>query len=86
MHQAQVANTESDLKKATENSPEKSENLTISILNTLYSEYRHRENLNYHTDFRGVALTSHPQRSRMSRKYTPLPQAPSWRVVEQLYL
>jgi hypothetical protein len=25
-------------------------------------------------------------RSRMSRSYTPLPQAPSWRVVGQLYL
>jgi hypothetical protein len=37
----------------------------------------------------GVTLTTHLHlvpRSRMSRSYTPLPQAPTWRVVGQLYL
>jgi hypothetical protein len=36
---------------------------------------------------RGVTLTTHPHlvpRSRMSRRYTPLPQAPPLRVVGQL--
>jgi hypothetical protein len=38
---------------------------------------------------RSVTLTTHPHlvpRSRMSRSYTSSPQAPSWRVVGQLYL